>query len=76
MALLEKRRRRVAVVAQTDCLLLQLDAQDFEYLLATHSHVAEHLRTISDQRKPGEWHETDPAEPETGSWTIPVEDKA
>jgi voltage-gated potassium channel len=76
MALLEKRRRRVAVVAQTDCLLLQLDAQDFEYLLATHNHVAEHMRTISDLRKSGEWHENDPAEPESGSWTIPVEDKA
>ncbi len=76
MALLEKRRRKVAVVAQTDCLLLQLDAQDFEYLLATHGHVAEHMRKISELRKIGEWHEGDPAEPETGEWTIPVEDKA
>jgi len=63
MALIEKRRRRVAVVAQTDCLLLQLDAQDFEYLLATHSHVAEHMKTISELRKSGDWQENDPAEP-------------
>lgn len=63
MALLEKRRRRVAVVAQTDCQLLQLEAQDFEYLLATHGHVAEHMKTISRLRKSGEWHENDPAEP-------------
>lgn len=63
MALLEKRRRRVAVVAQTDCQLLQLEAQDFEYLLATHAHVAEHMKTISKLRKSGDWHEDDPAEP-------------
>ena len=76
MALLEKRRRKVAVIAQSDCLLLQLDAQDFEYLLATHGHVAAHMRKISELRKSGEWHEGDPAEPESGEWTIPVEDKA
>ena len=76
MALIEKRRRKVAVVAQTDCLLMQLDAQDFEYLLATHAHVAEHMRKISELRKTGEWHEHDPAEPETGEWTIPMEDRA
>lgn len=76
MALIEKRRRKVAVVAQTDCLLLQLDAQDFEYLLATHAHVAEHMRKISRLRKTGEWEEHDPAEPETGEWTIPDEDRA
>ncbi len=76
MALLEKRRRKVAVVAQTDCLLMQLDAQDFEYLLATHAHVAEHMKKISELRKTGDWHEFDPAEPETGEWTIPVEDRA
>ena len=72
MALLEKRRRKVAVVAQTDCLLLQLDAQDFEYLLATHNHVAEHMKEISELRKTGEWDEQDPAEPEGGEWTIPA----
>ncbi len=75
MALLEKRRRKVAVVAQTDCLLLQLDGQDFEYLLTTHAHVSEHMKKISELRKTGEWKEGDPADPESSEWTIPVEDK-
>jgi voltage-gated potassium channel len=75
MALLEKRRRNVAVVAQTDCLLLQLDAQDFEYLLATHAHVAAHMKKISELRNSGEWKEDDPADPEPGEWTIPSGDQ-
>ena len=34
------------------------------------------MTTISELRKTGDWKERDPADPETGEWTIPVEDKA
>jgi hypothetical protein len=34
------------------------------------------MQDISELRKSGEWHEHDPAEPESGNWSIPVEDKA
>jgi voltage-gated potassium channel len=73
VALLEQRRRKVRVVVQKHCNLLQLGAQDFEYLMATHPDIAEHIRRIAALRGGGAWQAHDPADPDSGAPDIPHE---
>lgn len=61
MALVEKRPREVAVVAASDCRLLELDADDLEHLRARHPHIAEQIEKTAKDRRKNNLRRSDPA---------------
>jgi voltage-gated potassium channel len=71
VALLEKRRHMVTVVAQTDCQLLELGGRDFDYLLRRHPQLEHQVKRLASTRRFGETGKGDPAVPDSGEPDIP-----